>query len=364
MYYPELLDVIEKTGAKEAVEKLDKHLAFLNNRSEKIITPSNIAIKLELDYNIINVMFKYIYEIGLFEKVYIVVCPECGREILTSDQRNLIDRVKDLDYCIKCRRDITIDEDDVYLGYKILKQPQLEEEDIIKETEELLGMTAKSFDTKELETLKELFKKNKENPHDFFYNPSEADIKFLKNTFDSLDFNYKGSTTAQGSALEGLVLNLFNICTGMTATTIIRTEINQIDCIIRNDYCIPLTIYNELGSIVKAECKNEPKRTPGNTYYHKLYGIIEISKSQNEQAVGILFSRKKAAITCTNLAREYFLKNNIIIINIHDDDLDRIINRRENFLDVLQEKIQHVKNNIVTSPEKHKLYRNQDSKIL
>lgn len=355
MYYPELLDVIRKTGAKEAIEKLDKHLAFLPNRSENVITPSNIAIKLELDYNVVDVILKYIYEIGLFEKVYIVVCPECGREILVSDQKNLMDNIKQQDYCIKCRKDIIIEVEDIYWGYKILKQPELDQTDIIKETEKLLGKTEKSYNTEELETLKEY----KEKPHDFFYNPSEAEIKSLKEVFNSLDFDYRSSTIDQGGALEGLAFTLFNICTGMTPTTKIRTSTNQIDCTVRNDYCIPLTIYNELGSIVKVECKNEPDKTPGNGYYHKLYGIIQTSKNQNEQAVGILFSRKQAAKTCKDLARQYFLKDNIIIINIYDDDLDRIINKRENFLNVLQEKIQYIKNNIITPPEKHKLYRQQ-----
>ena len=48
MYYPELLDVIKQTGAKEAVEELDKYFAFLPNRTEKVITISNVASMLEL----------------------------------------------------------------------------------------------------------------------------------------------------------------------------------------------------------------------------------------------------------------------------------------------------------------------------
>lgn len=75
----------------------------------------------------------------------------------------------------------------------------------------------------------------------------------------------------------------------MRASTIVRTSTNQIDCTVRKDYFIPLTVYKELGSIVKAEGKNEPKKRPGNGYYHKLYGILNTSKSLEEQSVGIIF---------------------------------------------------------------------------
>lgn len=363
MYYPELLEIINKTGAKEAIEKLDKYLAFLTNRSEKVITPSNIATQLELDFNIVNMIFEYIYDLGLFKKVYIVVCPECEREILVSDQRQLMDKVKELDFCSKCKEQIKITPEDIYVGYKLIKQPDLDQDEMILETKKLLGKSNKENMVDGLETLEEMFKKNKESPHDFFYNPSEADRQSLIESFNNLDLDYKSSKD-QGGALEGLACKLFNICKGLTATTDMNTITNQIDCTVRNDYFIPLTVYKELGSIVKAECKNEPNKVPGNTYFHKLCGIIETSKSRNEQAVGILFSRKKAAKTCKDLARQYFLKDNIIIINIFNYDLNRIIIKNANFLDVLQEKIQYVKNNFSTDPEKHKLYRKRIENVI
>ena len=105
----------------------------------------------------------------------------------------------------------------------------------------------------------------------------------------------------------------------MRASTIVRTSTNQIDCTVRKDYFIPLTVYKELGSIVKAEGKNEPKKRPGNGYYHKLYGILNTSKSLEEQSVGIIFSRLSATKTCFDLARQYFFKDKIIIINIDYD---------------------------------------------
>lgn len=357
MYYPELSEIIKKTGVKEAIEKLDTYLAFLPNRSEKIITTSNVATMLELDFSIVEVILEYIYNIGLFSRTYICRCPNCGREIFTSDKKDLLEKAKEYSFCRKCKQEVEIGMEDIYVGYKLIKQPELDEDKIKAETEKVLKFNKTDDKEEDLQTLKYMFEKNKENPHDFFYNPSKADIDELKMMFESLDFDYGDSTTAQGGALEGLMCKLFNICIGMKATTVIRTSTNQIDCTVRNDYLIPLTVYNELGSIVKVECKNEHSKKAGNTYYHKLYGILQLSKSKSEQAVGILVSRDEIAKTCKDLARQYFLRDNIIIINISDKDLKNIVNKKVNFLDLLQEKIQMIKNNISTLPEKHKLYR-------
>lgn len=355
MYYPELLEVIDKTGAKEAVEKIDKYFAFLPNRSENIITISNLASRLELDYSIVGVMLKYIYELDILDKVYIVICPECGREILISNQKELINKVKEINYCIKCKNDVSVECSDIIVGYKVIKQPEIDSTDIAIETSKLFESNNKNFNDEDI--LQKMFESHKENPNDFFYNPSEVEIKKLRKMFESLDLNYGDSTTEQGKALEGLMCDLFNICDGMNATTSIRTSTNQIDCTIRNDYFIPLTVYKELGSIMKIECKNEPKNKPDNTYYRKLHSIMRGNKNDNEQAIGIIASRLEPTSTCKTLAREFFLNDRIIIINICDNDLKRIIFEKANLLDVLQEKIQTVKNNISTDPDRHKLYR-------
>ncbi|BDU83482.1 hypothetical protein [Clostridium perfringens] len=354
MYYPELLEVIRKTGAKEAIEKLDKYFAFLPNRTEKIVTISNIASMLELDYSMIRVLMGYIYELGILDKVYIINCPECGREILIASQKSLLEKVKELDYCIKCRHEIEIESSDVVVGYKVIKKPDIDSSDIVTETQRLFE--GEKIDYSDEDILKKLFEENKENPHDFFYNPSNEDRELMKKLYDSLDEEFANNKT-KGDSLEGLIKLLFNSCAGMTASNEVRTTTNQIDCTVRNDYFIPLSVYKELGSIIKAEGKNEPENRPGNSYYHKLYGILNTSKSTQEQSIGILFSRLSIASTCFDLARQYFLKDKIIIINIDDNDLHRIVYDEENFLDVIQEKIQQVKNNIKTKPEKHMLYR-------
>jgi len=161
--------------------------------------------------------------------------------------------------------------------------------------------------------------------------------------------------TSQGTALEELAQLILKCIKGFYVTRKIRTGTNQFDCTVRNDYAIKCTVYDEIGSVIIAECKNE-EGTPGNSYYHKLADIINSCKSKDERGFGILFSREDAARTCKIIAREKFLQNNIILINICGKDLNEIVNKR-NFLILLQEKIQTIKLDIRTKPEDHLLYK-------
>lgn len=51
--------------------------------------------------------------------------------------------------------------------------------------------------------------------------------------------------------------------------------------------------------------------------------------------IEILFSRIYVVSTCFYLARQYFLKYKIVIINVDNNDLDRIVYDEENFLDLI-----------------------------
>ena len=176
----------------------------------------------------------------------------------------------------------------------------------------------------------------------------------MKEYYEHLDENFENKTQ-QGSALEELAELILKCTKGFYVTRKIKTGTNQLDCTVRNDYDIKLTVYNELSSILVVECKNE-KGIPGNTYYYKLQGIIQRSTEKGERGIGILFSRDKIASTCKQIARDFFVLNNIILINFCDLDLNEIVNGF-NFLVKLQEKIQTVKYDIRTDPKKHKLYK-------
>lgn len=149
---------------------------------------------------------------------------------------------------------------------------------------------------------------------------------------------------------------LLSSCRGITTTPKIKLNVNQIDCSIRNDFKINSSVYEEFGSYIFGECKNEKNETPPNDYFYKLKGIISTSKFQTERGFGIIFSRKKVANTWKILCKDAFKYENIIIINFYNDDYE-LIKNGENFLNLVQEKIQTLKASISTPPEKHNLYR-------
>lgn len=149
---------------------------------------------------------------------------------------------------------------------------------------------------------------------------------------------------------------MLNYCKGIKSTPKLKTKSNQLDCAIRNDFKIKLTVYEEFGSFLYGECKNE-KKTPKNDYFYKLKDIIRTNKPDQERGVGIFFSRKPFPKRWgTTLQREAFKFDNIIIINFCDADF-KLIKDGYNFLTLVQEKIQTIKANISTDPDKHNLYR-------
>ncbi|MGL4108304.1 hypothetical protein [Clostridium sp. LP20] len=147
---------------------------------------------------------------------------------------------------------------------------------------------------------------------------------------------------------------LLNSCKGIKCSTKVKSDVNQIDCSIRNDFRIRSTVYDEFGSFIYGECKNEAK-TPGNGYFYKLSGTISRGKARDERGFGIFFSRKKVANTWNILSREYFMRDNIIIISFSNEDF-KLIKNGANFLTLCQQKIQIIKNSISTLDEFADLY--------
>lgn len=165
------------------------------------------------------------------------------------------------------------------------------------------------------------------------------------------------NNTQQGTALEVLANLLFKCCKGIESTPKIRTGTNQIDCAVRVDFKLKSTVYEEFNSFIYGECKNE-KSVPGNDYFYKILGNINRSKSRDERGFGILFSRKKVAKTWKELSRDAFVMHNSLIINFSDEDFN-LIKEGANFLTLIQEKIQTIKNSISTDPRVHELYRDK-----
>lgn len=176
--------------------------------------------------------------------------------------------------------------------------------------------------------------------------------------YNNLDKNFKNSKE-KGDAYEKLVVDVLNKINGVKATSIVKTETNQIDCVAISQINTPyLSIYTYLSPKFICECKNESK-TPGITYVEKLHSIMNMSPNTN---LAIIFSRKKWSQECKTFARELLLREKKYMINFSDEDWEVFFKKEMEFLVILSLKIieneMNIKKNIgliqELSKKKHK----------
>ena len=188
---------------------------------------------------------------------------------------------------------------------------------------------------------------NKKTLYEVFYSPSESAYNEFKVLRDRLDLDYGKDTTAKGSVLEKLVLEIFKCIEMAKVTNKVKTHTNQFDCtVISGANTVNLSVLAYMAPYFIIECKNEPNNKPNNTYCNKLLSIMDTNASQ----LGIIVGRIDATSTCFEISREHYLLHSQsnkqrIIITLSDDDLKLIIDDRVNLLEYLEFKIFQVTSN-------------------
>lgn len=171
MFYQELLEIENEGFSNELINKMDKWLAFLPTNEKDIITASRVSTKFGVDYSISEMLLVKLEEIGLLEENYIILCPECEREIILSDKEHLEDDIRTTNYCIKCSNDILVKEDNIYRSYKLIKLPSSNEDEIKKYAKEILGVKSNKVYYTNNESLQKLLSEEKVDVNDFFSHP-------------------------------------------------------------------------------------------------------------------------------------------------------------------------------------------------
>ena len=349
MFYQELLE-ISKNGTKvlsdELIEEIDTWLATLPSSLADRITVSRFSSKFGLDYQLSRYILERLCELKLFERVYAILCPECGHVLKITDERNLLKDMNVTTYCYGCDEDINITANDVEIRYKLLKMPN-DPEKMKKLGEDSFGQ--KSFNSKD--TIEHLIKEGNYNVNNLFYHPTEEEYELLENLFRGVSEKTYDTTTEQGNSLEELVLTLLNLIENVTATGA-KTSTNQIDCyVINKGNKIPCTIFERIGDIIYCECKNE-KQKPDNTYYHKLSNIIILSRANQDQyRLGIVFSKLECTKPCDRIAQKAYDKQKIYLINFSLSELEEIIFKRINILDYLRFKMDMIEHELLVTDE-------------
>lgn len=346
MFYPELLTITSSKIPINIINELDTWFAFLTRTEKNLITASKLSIKLGIDYTIASALLNKCCEIGLLEKYYAIKCPLSGCEttIASIKENELYEKLEEINYCYACDNYIQPTLDDIFIIYKLIKNPTNSPDKIKKKLNKQLNSKPSE------RSLKDDIQANVFSVNDILYAPSDTEIAELRKLYKEIDIQYS-TTKETGDALELFSLFLLKLVKCFKVAKDIRSKTNQFDVLIRNTMLIKSTILEEFGSHLIVECKNEKKK-PDNTYYHKLIGVLQKSDSR----FGIVFSKLPPTSTCNIIARETFLKDKIIVINIDYDDMNNVSFGGMNFLDMIDAKVLNVKINPTKDIAKSSLF--------
>lgn len=335
MFYEQFLDITDVLN-REFVEEFDYWLATLPEHSAKNISASFVASRFEVLYTQAERILEYAFECDILKKHYIAKCPDCDFVIGSYDENDLADVLIQSQYCMECEKDVSISVDDIYTSYELVKRPELTEEEVANIIDSKLKLNSdKSINFSKADSLAN----NLDDIYKAFYNPSDEAYERFKDLRNKLDLDYGKNTTAKGSALEKLILEIFSTIKGVSPTDQIKTLTNQFDCTAICGAKIPLSIFEYLAPYFIIEAKNEPNKKPNNTYCNKLQSIMDT----NEAHIGIIFGRLDATSTCFSIAREHYLTtqngSKKVILTFSDNDLNYLIDKKINLLKYLEFKI-------------------------
>lgn len=345
MFYKQFSKITDLIG-EEIIARFDYWLTTLPRLDQKNISASTVASKLGIHFSVADRLLKYAESEGILEKYYMLRCPECDDILRSLEKDELADTIMNGEYCEACDKTQKITVNDIYSVYRVVKKPDVSDEDIAKAIDERL---MKGDKTQVNFQIADSLGNDKKTIYEIFYSPNESAYRYLLGLREKIDWDYGKNTTAKGSALETLIkcvlqeIKYVKCSTSIkTGVNLIQSGLNQLDVTSLCGYSNPLNVFQYLSPYFITECKNE-KKTPGNPYVNKLTSIMET----NEAQLGIIWTRKKAATTCFNLAREHYLthKNSQkqkIIITMCDDDLSMILDKRVNLLEYLEFKIDQV----------------------
>ncbi len=347
MFYKQFLKITDILNP-EFVENFDYWLATLPKNNQKNITASAVAARLGVKYSLAEAILKFAEKQKILDKYYLVKCPDCDYtlDIVTKDE--LADILMHPIYCDECDEEKNISVDNVYIAYKVILQPDITEDELIRAIEERLNQgECAAINFSKADSLLN----RKEDLYEIYYNPGESAYDKFNELRDKLDLDYGDNTTAKGKALEELILCIFNQIKYVRGTNDVKTKTNQFDCtLLCGINTVYLSVFNYLAPCFIIECKNEPKKKPDNTYANKLESIMDTSGAQ----FGIVFGRIKAAGTCFAISREHYLLNKNaskqkIIVTCCDDDLKYMIDKKVNLLQYIEYKIFQVTSNSPTA---------------
>lgn len=336
MFYKQFLKITDSLNP-EFVKNFDYWLTTLPKSNQKNITASVVSSRLGVRYSLAEAILSFACKEGITEKYYLVKCPTCDSVLETTELNGLADVLCRPVYCIDCEEEKQITTDDIYTAYRVVKQPDVTEDEIARAILKKLNQgDGNNVNFSEADSLSN----DINSLYEAFYNPSESAYDDFNELRSKLDLDYGKNTTEKGRALERLVLRIFNEIKYVYGTNDVKTQTNQFDCTFLCGVCtVYPSVFNYLSPCFIIECKNEKKK-PDNNYMNKLESIMDTNDAQ----FGIVFGMEDATSTCFEISREHYLtrKNTArqrIAVTCCKKDLNYIIDEKVNLLQYLEFKI-------------------------
>ncbi|MHC1723023.1 MAG: hypothetical protein AB9836_07475 [Aminipila sp.] len=326
-----------KTYPPNTIEQLDKYFASLTRTSRNRIEVSDICTTLGIHYTIAEELVNLCVSERLLQKQFAIRCPNHDCEIIleiipANEVYDFLSQKVDCPYCDK--ENLVITNEDISPIYKLLDKPVPPPCEIAQKKAET-AIKNLNFDAWDENTI-----------YDIFFCPNQDEYAELEQLYDIVKNGKFENSTAQGDSLNDLCIYLLDLIKAFKSDKTIRKRdnANQIDCTVHNSTRITASVFEEMGPTFYCECKQE-KVGPVNTYYHKLRSILSLS----DYKLGIIFSMLPATRPCRTIAKDIFLQDKIIIINITIDELKLVIFDSYNILKLIAEKIFMVKSDATTS---------------
>ena len=172
MFFHELLEIKKLNICNELIDELDKWLAFMPKSEREFITATTLSNKFSIDYSLAEIILIKLEEYDVLQENFLIVCPECGREIFLIDKENVLSELEQINYCIKCSEEIELTMEDIYRCYRLIKYPTVSENEIKEYAKNLFQIKDSKIDLlDERDSLEELIKSDKVDVNDFFTSP-------------------------------------------------------------------------------------------------------------------------------------------------------------------------------------------------
>lgn len=341
MFYLESYSCTMYKNNPEIVEKFDFFIGTLFGDVTEKITPSLVVNKLKIHFEVAKQLLYYYESKNILKRLYAIMCPneECRHVLKIVSKEELeseLEDLKNIDFCYECNNNFApIKDTDIAILFKRVKLNTVSQDEV---NETLIKHNVIEKELKQNDFFIKADSLSIEDAFSSFYYLSEsAKSNFLSRIEDITSDKIYDSNTEKGNELEKLCFDLLSAVKIFEVSRQYRTTTNQLDITVKLPirFTMP-TVLDDLGPYFICECKNE-KKVSGNTYFHKLYSILEGTDGK----VGILFSVSACAKTCKQIAHDKYLLSNkkIKLINITKNDLKQAVESDINLLELIKEKI-------------------------